>query len=170
MENPGTKVGRQPLTIQLEVEFLDRLSEPVREGKARSVSDLIRTAIERFNFENVLVAHISHLMISVRLQDEVRRTLKRVARQKHTSIGHLVRAAVEAYLPILEAMPAGQREMPISPAAEPPLPARPGIKAKPKATTKKQVRKSAKKKAKPGQSARKKRAASRPAMTRKRKG
>ena len=116
------RLGRQPLTIQLEVEFLDRLSEPVREGKVASVSDLIRAAVERFNFEQVLVAHASHLPISVRLADEVRRTLKRVAKAKHTSIGHLVRAAVEAYLPELEGQSAGQMEMPIeasSPAAPP---------------------------------------------------
>ncbi|HLP26891.1 MAG TPA: hypothetical protein VK477_14520 [Acidobacteriota bacterium] len=110
-----------PFAIQLEVEFLDRLSEPVREGKVRSVSDLIRTALERFNLENVVVVRPAQVMISVRLPAEIRRDLKRVAREKHTSVGQLVRTAVESFLPHLESDSAGQLEMamPTSIVAEP---------------------------------------------------
>lgn len=96
----------KPFPIQMEVEFIDRLSEPVREGKAKSVSDIIRTALERYDFEDVLVLHPAQLQISVRLPGEIRRQLRKTARVKHTSVGHLVRAAVEAYLPELEALPA----------------------------------------------------------------
>lgn len=96
----------KPFPIQMEVEFLDRLSEPVRDGKAGSVSDIIRRALERYDFSDVLVMHPAQLQISVRLPLEIRRQLKKTARSKHTSVGHLVRAAVEAYLPELEAMPA----------------------------------------------------------------
>lgn len=90
----------------MEVEFIDRLSEPVRDGKAKSVSDIIRAALERYDFTDVLVLHPAQLQISVRLPVEIRKQLKKTARTKHTSIGHLVRAAVEAYLPELEALPA----------------------------------------------------------------
>ena len=96
----------KPFPIQREVEFIDRLSEPVRDGKAKSVSDIIRTALERYDFEDVLVLHPAQLQISVRLPWEIRRQLRKTARAKHTSVGHLVRAAVEAYLPELEALPA----------------------------------------------------------------
>lgn len=96
----------KPFPIQMEVEFLDRLSEPVREGKAKSVSDIIRAALTRYDFTDVLVMHPAQLQISVRLPIEIRRQLKKTARSKHTSVGHLVRAAVEAYLPELEALPA----------------------------------------------------------------
>lgn len=96
----------KPFPIQMEVEFIDRLSEPVRDGKAKSVSDIIRAALERYDFTDVLVLHPAQLQISVRLPVEVRRQLKKTARAKHTSVGHLVRAAVEAYLPELEALPA----------------------------------------------------------------
>ena len=95
----------RPFPIQMEVEFLDRLSEPVRDGKAKSVSDIIRTALEQYDFSDVLVMHPAQLQISVRLSPELRRTLKKLSRNKHTSVGHLVRAAVEAYLPELEARP-----------------------------------------------------------------
>lgn len=96
----------KPFPIQMEVEFIDRLSEPVRDGKAKSVSDIIRAALERYDFTDVLVLHPAQLQISVRLPVEIRRQLKKTARAKHTSVGHLVRAAVEAYLPELEALPA----------------------------------------------------------------
>lgn len=96
---------QKPFPIQMEVEFLDRLSEPVRDGKARSVSDIIRTALAQYDFTDVLVMHPAQLQVSVRLPPEIRRQLKKTARSKHTSVGHLVRAAVEAYLPELEAAP-----------------------------------------------------------------
>lgn len=104
----------KPFPIQMEVEFIDRLSEPVRDGKAKSVSDIIRAALGRYDFTDVLVLHPAQVQISVRLPVEIRRQLKKTARAKHTSVGHLVRAAVEAYLPELEALPA--------PADAPPAP------------------------------------------------
>ena len=88
--------GARPFPIQLEVEFLDRISEPVREGKAKSVSDIIRTALEKYDFANVIVLKPSQLQISVRLPATIRQTLRRIARTKHTSVGQRVRAAVEA--------------------------------------------------------------------------
>ena len=109
--SPAAQVG--PLAIQLEVEFLDRLSEPVRDRKAKSVSAIIRSALERYDFTNMVVVRAAQVLVSVRLPVEIRRSLKKTARAKHTSVGQLVRAAVEAYLPQLEAETAGQLEMPI---------------------------------------------------------
>ena len=93
----------RPFPVTIEVEFLDRLSEPVREGRAKSVSAIIRTALEQYDLTNVVVMHPMQLQISVRLPAEIRKNLKKVSRAKHTSVGQLVRAAVEAYLPKLEA-------------------------------------------------------------------
>lgn len=109
----------RPFAMLLEVEFLDRLSEPVREGKAKSVSEIIRTALERFNLENVVVVRPPQVTISVRLPGVIRRDLKRVAREKHTSVGQLVRSAVETFLPHLEAESAGQLEMAMPTSFEP---------------------------------------------------
>lgn len=140
----------QPFPIQLEVEFLDRLSEPVRHGRAKSVSDIIRTALERFDFSNIVVMHTAHVAISVRLAPEIRRNLKQISRAKHTSVGQLVRAAVEAYLPQLESGAVDQLEIPAVPVPEvaesvltPATPPRP--KAKPKRKAKKRAAKPAKK-------------------------
>ncbi len=96
----------RPFPLLLEVGLLDRLSEPVREGKVKSVSELIRTALQQYDFSDVLVLQPNQVAISVRLPTELRRLLKKTAASKHTSIGHLVRAAVEAYLPEVEARPA----------------------------------------------------------------
>ena len=106
----------RPFPLQLEVELLDRLSEPVREGRAKSVSAIIRTALERYDFGNVVVVRPAQLLISVRLPAEIRRNLKQLSRAKHTSVGQLVRAAVEAYLPQLETGAVDQFELPITPA------------------------------------------------------
>ncbi|MFI5337877.1 MAG: hypothetical protein ACHQ5A_13900 [Opitutales bacterium] len=108
-----------PFPVQVEVEFLDRLSEPVREGKAKSVSDLIRSALERYDLANLVVVRPAQLTISVRLPGELRRRLRLAARTQGTSVGQLVRAAVESYLSVLEGQAPGQMEMPI--AAEPPV-------------------------------------------------
>jgi hypothetical protein len=104
----------QPFPVQLEVELLDRLSEPVRDGKAKSVSGLIRAALENYNLANLVVVRPAQLTISVRLPPALRRELRHTARAKGTSVGQLVRAAVEAYLPQLEAQAPGQMEMPIA--------------------------------------------------------
>ncbi len=106
------KKSAQPFPLLMDVEFVDRLNEPVRDRKAKSVSEIIRTALERYDFANVVVMHPVQVQISVRLPAEMRRTLKKVARQKHTHEGQLVRAAVEAYLPELEAAPPPERKKP----------------------------------------------------------
>ncbi len=93
----------RPFPISIEVEFLDRLSEPVRDGRAKSVSAILRTALEQYDFSNMVVVRASQLQISVRLPAEIRKNLKKISRAKHTSVGQLVRVAVEDYLPKLEA-------------------------------------------------------------------
>ena len=162
----AAKIG--PMAVQLEVEFLDRLTEPVREKKAKSVSAIIRTALERYDFTNMVIVRTAQVMISVRLPADLRRSLKKTARAKHTSIGQLVRTAVEAYLPQLEHETAGQLEIPIEEIV-PPVPARPGTKSTRKKSAKSHPSRSGKAQAaahKPGRDAK---TAPR-IMTKKRKG
>lgn len=109
----------RPFPIQLEVEFLDRLTEPVRAGKAKSVSEIIRGALARFDLSKVIVVRPPQVLISVRLPTEKREELRREAAAKHTSVGQLVRAAVEAFLPQIESGAVGQMEMDIETAPPP---------------------------------------------------
>ena len=104
----------RPFPISIEVEFLDRLSEPVRDGRAKSVSAILRTALEKYDFSNMVVVRPSQLQIYVRLPAEIRKNLKKISRAKHTSIGQLVRAAVEDYLPKLEAAVQKKKKKPAS--------------------------------------------------------
>ncbi|MFZ5494800.1 MAG: hypothetical protein ACOZE5_05615 [Verrucomicrobiota bacterium] len=126
----------RPFPLQLEVEFLDRISEPVRDGKAKSVSEIIRTALARFDFANVVVLKPAQLQISVRLPAMIRQNLRRIARTKHTSVGQLVRAAVEAYLPQLESGAVDQLEIP----AVPPAPAAESVLAPPRPKRRRKAR------------------------------
>lgn len=134
----------RPFPIQMEVEFLDRLSEPVREGRAKSVSELIRVALEKYDFANVVVMHPAQLQISVRLSAEIRRNLRQISRAKHTSVGLLVRAAVEAYLPQLESGAVNQLEIPAVP---PPAAVESVLAPRPRPVRRKKRRKPAAKKA-----------------------
>jgi Arc/MetJ-type ribon-helix-helix transcriptional regulator len=161
MPNKATR----PFPIQMEVEFLDRLSEPVREGRVKSVSDLIRTALEKYDFANIVVMHPAQLQISVRLPAEIRRNLRQISRSKHTSIGQLVRAAVEAYLPQIETGAVNQLEMPITP---PPALAEPVVASRRPPTRKKKRRKAVAKKPAAKKPAAKKPAAKKPTTKRKR--
>lgn len=158
------------MAVQLEVEFLDRLSEPVRDKKAKSVSAIIRTALERYDFTHMVVVRAAQVMISVRLPVELRRALKKTARAKHTSIGQLVRTAVEDYLPKLEAETAGQLEMPME-GKTAKSPAKKSAKVKPSGTGQRKIKAKAKVKVKApaSQSVRHPKSAPR-LMTRKRKG
>lgn len=150
--------------MKLEVELLDRLSEPVRDKRAGSVSDIIRTALERFDFENVVVVRPNQLQISVRLPGPIRASLKRVSRRQHVSVGQLVRAAVEAYLPALEAVASGQLEIPIPTADSPDVPNREKRIITPKKPEPRRERRPASKRR------RKRRTARARPMTKKRKG
>lgn len=166
MGTRGKSPGNAPFAILLDVGFLDRLNEPVRLGKAPSVSAVIRTALARFDFAQVLVMHPAQVQISVRLPARIRQQLKKTARTKHTTIGQLVRAAVEAYLPQFEAEAAGQLEIPI--AAEPPVPAALPVPGRPRPVRRRRTRP----RPRPGKAGRTRNAAARgrQGMTRKRKG
>lgn len=99
--------GDRPFPMLLDVAFRARLDEAVRAGRAVSVSALIRTALEGFDPAAVVPSRPAQVALSVRLGAETREMLRAAARTQGTSIGQLVRAAVEAHLgPPVEEPPA----------------------------------------------------------------
>lgn len=130
--------GDRPFPMLLDVAFRARLDEAVRAGRAASVSALIRTALEGFDPAAVVPSRPAQVALSVRLGAETREMLRAAARTQGTSIGQLVRAAVEAHLgppvaveeppaPPPPVKPAGivrSRKKP-APKPAPPRPARP---------------------------------------------
>lgn len=168
--------GNSPFAMMLDVEFLDRLNEPVRQGKVPSVSAVIRSALARFDFTNVLVLHPAQVQISVRLPARIRQQLKKTARAKHTTVGQLVRAAVDSFLPQLEAETAGQLEIPITPdPMAPPTSAAAAVPVTVEGAPEKRRRRSERRAPAPRRRSKVKKPARpkrrpRPGMTRKRKG
>ena len=60
------------------------------------MSEVVRLAISRFNYDRYEAAEAPHRQISVRLSNDLRLMLKRQARIKNTSIGELLRVAIES--------------------------------------------------------------------------
>ncbi len=88
----------RPFPLTLEADFLERLTERVEDGHAKSVSAVIRQALEEFDSALVPLAPPAPVTISVRLPAPVRESLRELARLRQTSIGQLVRLAVEDHL------------------------------------------------------------------------
>jgi len=145
-----------PFAMSLDTDLLDRLGEIVRTGKARSVSALIRDALEPFDFDEYEVIRPTQKLISVRMPVEVRDSLKQAAETKQTSIGHLVRTAIESYLINLDHESPDQLKMTLTQEPPPvvaPVPAKPVRAAKEKPKAKAAKSKKSPSKAKPAQSA-----------------
>jgi hypothetical protein len=60
-----------------------------------TTSEVIRTAVSRFDFTKCKPVRVEHRQISVRLSGEQRATLKRQARLKDVSVGELLRLAID---------------------------------------------------------------------------
>ena len=98
----------------LDTDLLDRLTDVVQSGKARSVSALIRDALEPFDFDEYQVIRPSQKLISVRLPIEVRDALKQSAETKQTTVSHLVRTALEHFLVELDSENPDQLQIPLA--------------------------------------------------------
>ena len=85
-----------PLTFDLPLAFVERI-EACRRGRGlKSVSEVIRLAIDEYNFEHYRPSREDHRQISVRIGARQRAMLKRFARKKHASVGELLRLALES--------------------------------------------------------------------------
>jgi Arc/MetJ-type ribon-helix-helix transcriptional regulator len=84
-----------PLTFELPVELMDKIEVCRKSLALATASEVIRTAITRFDFSKCQPVRIPHRQISVRLSAEHRATLKRQSRLKDVSVGELLRLAIE---------------------------------------------------------------------------
>ncbi len=65
----------------------------------KTVSEVIRYALEQFEFESYQPLRDPHRQISVRIGGRQRLLLKRYAKKKNASVGELLRLALES-LPV----------------------------------------------------------------------
>jgi Arc/MetJ-type ribon-helix-helix transcriptional regulator len=88
-----------PLTFDLPDSLLVKIESLRRQRNLKSVSEVVRLAVDEFDFTSCEFTTDPFRQISVRVADAQRGVLKRVARQKRASVGEVVRRAIEA-LPI----------------------------------------------------------------------
>ena len=84
-----------PLTFDLTLPLIEKIATCRASLGLASTSEVVRLAISRFNFDRYQPNHETHRQISVRLDSELRRMLKRQSRAKKASIGELMRVAVD---------------------------------------------------------------------------
>ncbi len=126
----------KPLTFDLQEEFLKKLDSLRRRTGARSLSEVVRYAIDQVKLSELTSSKSAHRQLSVRLSVELRGKLFSLSRQKNLSLGEVLRGAIEA-LPDDPKDFNPKTNMPKKPAPKKKAPA----KAAPKAPAKKAVKK-----------------------------
>jgi len=84
-----------PVTFELPLTLIEKIESTREKQGLRSVSEVIRVALEQFDYGQFQVDRPEHRQISVRLPDTLKKTLQRQARLKRTSAGEILRAAIE---------------------------------------------------------------------------
>ena len=85
-----------PLTFDLPLALIGKV-QSIRKGHGlKTSSEVVRLAMDNFDFERCQPSHEPHRQISVRVSAEQRATLKRYAKKKDVSVGELLRLALEA--------------------------------------------------------------------------
>ncbi|MCH2157091.1 MAG: CopG family transcriptional regulator [Opitutales bacterium] len=86
------------LTFDLASSDHKRLGSLAKRHSARSVSSLVRIAIERYDYGRYQTGSRDHRQLSVRLPEKLRSDLVQASKRKKVSVGELVRAAVTDFL------------------------------------------------------------------------
>jgi hypothetical protein len=92
----SSRKGSAPLTFDLPVSLIERIGTCRKGHGFATASEVVRLAIESFDFESCTPARDPHTQISVRVTNEQRAMLKRYARKKDASVGELLRLALES--------------------------------------------------------------------------
>ena len=92
----ATRSASAPLTFDLPVSLIAKIETHRRTQGMKTASDVVRLAIETFEFEGCKPARDPHRQVSVRLGANQRAMLKRYAKKKNASVGELLRFALES--------------------------------------------------------------------------
>ena len=92
----SSRKGSAPLTFDLPVSLIARIAACRKGHGFSTASEVVRLAIESFDFESCAPTRDPHTQISVRVTGQQRAMLKRFARQKDASVGELLRLALES--------------------------------------------------------------------------
>ena len=91
-----TKKSSAPLTFDLPLDLIAKIKSTRNGHGLQTASEVVRLAMENFDFEKAQPAQAPHRQISVRITTDQRAMLKRYAKKKDTSVGELLRLALES--------------------------------------------------------------------------
>ena len=91
----ATRTASAPLTFDLPISLIAKIEASRRKYGLKTASEVVRLAIDEFNFEDCRPARDPHRQVSVRLGASQRAMLKRFAKKKNASVGELLRFALE---------------------------------------------------------------------------
>ncbi|MDB6167957.1 MAG: CopG domain protein DNA-binding domain protein [Verrucomicrobia bacterium] len=101
---PRSSKASAPLTFDLPETLIEKIHS-IRKGRSlKTASEVVRLAIEQFDFDACRPDHEPRQQISVRVSAQQRATLKRYAKGKDASVGELIRCALED-LPVKQPRP-----------------------------------------------------------------
>ncbi len=98
MASPRTPVTT-PLTFELPRALVDQIQSLRGRNGLKSASDVVRHALDDFDFAAFQAPCRDQCQISVRLPPARKRTLFQCARRHKVSAGELLRAALESFSP-----------------------------------------------------------------------
>ena len=85
-----------PLTFDLPLSLIGKLTAQQKKLGLKSTSEVVRSAIEEFDFEAYEASAEEHRQISVRLPGDMKAKLGKHAKRKKVSVGELLRVAIES--------------------------------------------------------------------------
>lgn len=90
------KKTSSPLTFDLPLSLITKIQARRKSLGLGTASEVVRLAIQRFDFEKCTPPSEPHRQISVRMTADQRAMLKRYAKKKDTSVGELLRLAIDS--------------------------------------------------------------------------
>jgi predicted CopG family antitoxin len=93
-----------PLTFDLPVDLYEGLVRLQGKLGKDSVSAVVREIVSNFDFAGLEAEKTEHRQISVRIETDKRKQLLKLAKQKRTSAGELLRRAIMGYKPAAKAV------------------------------------------------------------------
>ena len=91
----SSRSASAPLTFDLPLSLISRIEKFRRSSALKTSSEVVRLAVDQYDFESCSPAHDPHRQISVRINARQRSALKRFANKNHASVGELLRLALE---------------------------------------------------------------------------
>jgi Arc/MetJ-type ribon-helix-helix transcriptional regulator len=93
---PANTPESSPLTFDLQEELLEKIESARSALDLSTNSEVIRHAIESYDFSSYAAPVRAHRQISVRLRLDSKQKLVKLAKKNDVSVGELLRTAIEA--------------------------------------------------------------------------